>query len=60
MPVITVLDEATPYVVRKYIEHIPLYERVCVKKADVFQSLQPFTIDTVLSDELESRFCFSL
>uniref|UniRef100_A0A7I4YEW8 MOR2-PAG1_N domain-containing protein n=1 Tax=Haemonchus contortus TaxID=6289 RepID=A0A7I4YEW8_HAECO len=26
-PVITVLDEATPYVVRKYIEHIPLYER---------------------------------
>ncbi|WKX98706.1 hypothetical protein Q1695_013971 [Nippostrongylus brasiliensis] len=26
-PVITVLDEATPYVVRKYIEHIPMYER---------------------------------
>ncbi|VDO34218.1 unnamed protein product [Haemonchus placei] len=26
-PVITILDEATPYVVRKYIEHIPLYER---------------------------------
>ncbi|KAK6047938.1 hypothetical protein COOONC_14555, partial [Cooperia oncophora] len=27
-PVITVLDEATPYVVRKYIEHVPLYERM--------------------------------
>ncbi|PIO75045.1 hypothetical protein TELCIR_02930 [Teladorsagia circumcincta] len=27
-PVINVLDEATPYVVRKYIEHVPLYERV--------------------------------
>ncbi|PAV74805.1 hypothetical protein WR25_11823 [Diploscapter pachys] len=28
VPVINVLDEATPYVVRKYIEHVPLYERL--------------------------------
>ncbi|GMT19926.1 hypothetical protein PFISCL1PPCAC_11223, partial [Pristionchus fissidentatus] len=28
-PVITVLDDATPYVVRKYIEHVPLHEREC-------------------------------
>ncbi|EPB73337.1 hypothetical protein ANCCEY_07583 [Ancylostoma ceylanicum] len=28
VPVITVLDEATPYVVRKYIEHVPMYERM--------------------------------
>ncbi|CAI5444117.1 unnamed protein product [Caenorhabditis angaria] len=27
-PVITVLDQATPYVVRKYIEHVPLKERM--------------------------------
>uniref|UniRef100_A0A0K0DII0 MOR2-PAG1_N domain-containing protein n=1 Tax=Angiostrongylus cantonensis TaxID=6313 RepID=A0A0K0DII0_ANGCA len=27
-PAITVLDEATPYVVRKYIEHVSLYERM--------------------------------
>uniref|UniRef100_A0A1I7XAJ6 Ion_trans domain-containing protein n=1 Tax=Heterorhabditis bacteriophora TaxID=37862 RepID=A0A1I7XAJ6_HETBA len=27
-PVITVLDEATPYIVEKYIEHVPLYERI--------------------------------
>lgn len=27
-PVITVLDDATPYVVRKYIEHVPMHERV--------------------------------
>ncbi|KAF8358500.1 sax-2, partial [Pristionchus pacificus] len=28
-PVITVLDDATPYVVRKYIEHVPMHEREC-------------------------------
>ncbi|CAI4228998.1 unnamed protein product [Auanema sp. JU1783] len=27
-PVITVLDEATPYVVKKYIEHVPMSERM--------------------------------
>ena len=36
-PVLTVLDEATPYVLNKYIEHVPLGERVSSKSTvDIF------------------------
>lgn len=49
-PVITVLDNATPYVVRKYIEHVPLSERLSwnMEFASVCEKISSIEVDNYL------------